>query len=114
MITFACQDIEFSDLLRCSFALNKTEYNVMMFLLKIDKEFTATDLGKAMKHDRTTVQKALKKLAEKDLIFRHQINLDKGGYTFVYSIKNKGDIKARMTNLVEKWYDEVKLEISKW
>ena len=36
MITFACQDIEFSDLLRCSFALNKTEYNVMMYLLKND------------------------------------------------------------------------------
>ena len=114
MISFACQDIEFSDLLRCSFELNKTEYNVMMFLLRLDKEFTATNLAKSMHLDRTTVQKAVKKLAEKDLVFRQQRNLDKGGYMFFYSIKNKEIIKDRMQDIVEKWHDQVKKEISKW
>ena len=114
MITFACQDIEFSDLLRCSFALNKTEYNVMMYLLKNDIEYSATDLGKAMKFDRTTVQKALKKLSEKDLVFRHQKNLTKGGYTFNYSIKNKNEIKQRMINLVDKWHEGGLKEIKNW
>lgn len=114
MITFACQDIEFSDLLRCSFELNKTEYNVFMFLLKTDNRDSASNLGKLMKLDRTTVQKALKKLAEKDLVLRFQSNLEKGGYMFSYQIKNRVEIKQRMKNVVEKWHNQVLLEINKW
>ena len=44
----------------------------------------------------------------------HQENLDKGGYTFHYRIKNKSEIKERMQNIVDKWFKEVKKEISKW
>ena len=93
MISFACQDIEFKDLLRCSFSMNKTEYNIMMFLLKSDEAFTATQIGKTMKLDRTTVQKAIKKLAEKNIVLRLQTNLEKGGYMFIYRIKNKDELK---------------------
>ncbi len=114
MISFACQDIEFKDLLRCSFQLNKTEYNVMMFLLKTDKQFTATKLAEVMQLDRTTVQKAIKKLAEKELVIRKQENLDKGGYLFHYKIFNKEEIKQRMKNIVERWHDAVVEEIKKW
>ena len=114
MISFACQDIEFKDLLRCSFELNKTEYNVFMFLLKTDKWFTASKLGQIMKLDRTTVQKAIKKLTEKDLATRHQENLEKGGYVFHYKIKNKEEIKQRMQNIVNTWHEEVKKEIKRW
>jgi predicted transcriptional regulator len=113
MISFACKDIEFKDLLRCSFELNKTEYNVFMFLLKTDKEFTATDLAKIMQLDRTTVQKAIKRLTEKNLVFRKQQNLEKGGYTFHYSIKDRAEIKQRMLNIVENWHNEIVKEIKK-
>ncbi len=114
MITFACKDIEFRDLIRCSFALNKTEYNVMMYLLKTEKEFTASELGEKMSLDRTTVQKAVKKLSEKNLVKRMQVNLDKGGYMFFYKIKNKEEIKNRMLDIVSKWYEEVIKEIKNW
>ena len=114
MISFACQDIEFKDLLRCSFALSKTEYNVMMFLLKTEKEYRAEIIGQMMHLDRTSVQKAIKKLAEKDLVFRQQINLEKGGYTFEYKIKNKTEIKRRMEKIVEDWHKEVISEINRW
>jgi predicted transcriptional regulator len=85
-----------------------------MFLLKTNKLYTATRLGKLMEIDRTTVQKAIKKLAEKDLVERRQENLDKGGYLFHYAIKNKGEIKQRMQSIVEKWHDAVVDEIRQW
>ena len=114
MISFACKEIEFKDLLRCSFELTKTEYKIMMFLLVKDKYFSATALGESMNLDRTTIQKAVKGLTEKDLIIRHQDNLEKGGYMFFYKIKNKAEIKNRMTNLVDKWHEGVKKEIRNW
>jgi predicted transcriptional regulator len=114
MITFACKDIEFKDLLRCSFALTRSEYNVFMFLLKSDKYYTANQIGKTMKLDRTTVQKAIKKLADKEIVIRHQENLEKGGYLFFYKIKNRQEIKHKMMNIVEKWHDGVLEEITNW
>lgn len=114
MLTFACQDIEFKDLLRCSFGLSKAEYNVMMFMLVSSMEYTAEKLAKEMDLDRTTVQKAIKKLAEKELVTRHQSNLEAGGYTFFYKIHNKENIKERMKATVEKWHEAVVNEIQKW
>ena len=114
MISFACRDIEFKDLLRCSFELSKTEYNVMMFLLTTEKSFDAERIAENMGLDRTTVQKAIKRLAEKEIVFRQQKNLEKGGYTFEYRIKNKAEIKQRMEKIVEKWHDNVIGEIQKW
>ncbi len=114
MISFACQDIEFKDLLRCSFQMNKTEYNVMVHLLRTDEAYTAEQIGEQIGLDRTTVQKAIKKLAEKEIVLRLQTNLEKGGYMFIYRIKNKDELKQRMLNIVEKWIDEVKNQISNW
>ena len=114
MISFACQDIEFKDLLRCSFHMNKTEYNIMVHLLRTENSYTATQIGKAMNLDRTTVQKAVKKLAEKDIVLRLQTNLEKGGYLFMYRIKDKEEIKQRMLKIVENWNNEVVNQIKKW
>ena len=64
--------------------------------------------------DRSTVQKALKRLAEKNLVFRQQKNLSKGGYTFYYSIRDKDHIQERMLSIVSRWTDNVTKEISRW
>lgn len=114
MISFACQDIEFKDLLRCSFEMNKTEYNIMMFLLREEQAYTASKLGKLMKLDRTTVQKSIKRLAEKNIVLRLQTNLEKGGYMFMYRIRDKDEIKDRMLKIVENWHKEVKNQIKNW
>ena len=114
MISFACQDIEFSELLRCSFELSKTEYYVFLFLLQTDKEWTVANIAKKMRLNRTTIQKAIKNLTEKQLAFRRQRNLDAGGYIFYYRIKNKDEIKKRMNTIVSDWYEEVKKEITAW
>ena len=77
MISFACQDIEFKDLLRCSFHMNKTEYNIMIHLLRTDEAYTTTQIGKAMNLDRTTVQKSINtsKLSRRDRLIWKNIYL---------------------------------------
>jgi predicted transcriptional regulator len=114
MLSFACKDIKFSELIRCSFELNKTEYNVFIFLFHNDSEFGTSDIAKQMGLERTTVQKSIKNLVEKSLVFRSQQNLEKGGYIFAYSIKDKLGVKERMLKIVENWYTNVTAEIKKW
>jgi len=114
MISFACKDIEFKDLLRCSFELNKTEYNLFIYLLKHTGYSTIETLASSLALDRTTVQKAVKKLVSKQLVTRFQENLGKGGYIFHYKISNKEEIKQTMQKIVENWHENVIAEIQRW
>ena len=116
MLSFACRNVEIEELLRCSFDLNKTEYSVLNHLIRSGGAYGASALGKAMRPqlDRTTVQKAVKSLTEKSLIFRQQRNLSSGGYTFSYRVKDKRDIKKRMLSVMEKWHDNVARQVERW
>jgi len=63
------------ELIRCSFSLNKTEYDVLMFLLTHRHKYMVYYIAKRMGLERTTVQKAIKNLLDKELVKRTQRNL---------------------------------------
>lgn len=113
-ISFACKKIDLADLIKCSFDLNKTEYALFIFLLEQKTSLCASTIGSMMKKDRTTIQKAVKKLVEKGLVEKHQANLDNGGYTFMYMIKNKEYIRKTILSIVEGWYSSVVKKVSVW
>ncbi len=113
MFTFACKKIKHEELLRCSFELNKTEFNVLMFLLKNDGFYSAREIAKKMGLERTTVQKAIKKLLERELIRRIQKNLPKGGYSFLYKANGKEEIKHKIKRIVQQWTQMVEKEIER-
>ena len=83
MVTFSCKKITKEELVSCSFNLNKTKYNLLIFLLKNDKMYTVSQISNVMKLERTTIQKAIKDLVEKKLVRKTQKNLPGGGYVFL-------------------------------
>lgn len=113
-VSFSCNQIDFKDLVMCSFSLNKTEYNLFLFLLEQEDSLSASQIGEQMKKDRTTVQKAIKKLVVKDLVQKFQINLDTGGYTFVYKIRNKDFIRTTILEVINSWHRQVVETIKSW
>lgn len=84
------------------------------FLLEQDESMSVSAIGEATGKDRTTVQKAMKKLLSQNIVHKHQVNLEQGGYTFVYAIKDKEFLRRRMLAVVEHWYDQVLKEIHQW
>lgn len=113
MITFSCKKISEKELIRCSFNLNKTDYDLLIFMLKSDRMQTVLEIAKAMGLERTTVQKAMKHLVDKGLVKRAQTNLSGGGYVFSYSPNDKEDIKSRMKDITRRWYKGVEEAIDK-
>ncbi|MCD6279596.1 winged helix-turn-helix transcriptional regulator [Candidatus Micrarchaeota archaeon] len=113
MMTFACKVIKHDELIRCSFNLNKTEYNLLIFMMDKKQKQTISQVVKKMGLDRTTVQKAMKNLVDKNLVKRTQKNLPKGGYVFLYMITDKNEIKNRMKKIIYLWYKGVEKEIEK-
>ena len=114
MISFACKGIEFEELIRCSFTLNKTEYKLLMHMMTLEKEATIPELAEKMSMDRSSMQKGITGLLNKNLATRRQVNLEKGGYFFYYSALNKEAIKKSMLKIIDNWQIAVKKEIEGW
>lgn len=113
MITFSCKKISKEELIKCALGLNKTDYNLLVFLLKNEKEKTAYQISELMELDRTTIQKSVKNLLDKGLVKRIQRNISGGGYTFLYKINDKNEIKYKIKKVIRKWSKGVEESISK-
>ena len=112
--TFACRSVSFKEIVTCGFELTRTEYTVMMHLLSNAEELTAREIAKDLGKDRTTVQRAVMSLTEKNILRRRQSNNPRGGYTFLYSIKDKERLKQRILSVIQRWTDEVRREMIAW
>jgi predicted transcriptional regulator len=111
MVNFACKKISKEEIVRCSFALNKSSYNLLDFLLKQKNPLNISSISKKMNLERSSIQKAIPDLFEKDLISRKQKNIPSGGYVYFYLTKDREEIKKRIKNLVSSWYENIKKEI---
>ena len=112
--SFACKNIDFADIIKCSFNLNKTEYTLFLFLIASKESKSIKGLANKLRLDRSTIQKAIKSLTEKNIVKRIQTNLTTGGYSFSYTIKDKKELKNNILKSIDEWYNSVKKMIFKW
>ena len=112
---FGCKRFNLDEVVRCSLNLTKAEFKILEFLMKNHaKKFESSDIAKALKLDRSTVQRSMKKMTEKNIVRRSQINLEGAGYTFVYCICNKQEIKIFIKSIIRGWVDKFDSEIERW
>lgn len=115
MIDFACKKFDIQEIVKCSLALSKSDFNILKFLLKdSSKKFGTEELAHKLKLDQSTIQRSVKKLYEKGLISRSQMNKEGGGYLFYYKIKNKAEINSLILGIIDNWTHAVKENIKKW
>ena len=112
MFSFACETFNLEEVIMCSLSINKTECNILTKLMT--QPLTIKQVSTIMKLERSSVQKNIKKLVEKELLIRKQINLSKGGYKFVYTAKNKTEIKNKVFNSLNDWMLTARKEINTW
>ena len=112
--SFACKNIDFAEIIKCSFNLNKTEYTLFLFLISSEKSKSIKEISNKLILDRSTIQKAIKSLTEKNVVKRIQTNLTTGGYLFSYIIKDKKELKKRILENINEWHDSVKKIILRW
>ncbi|MEN7982412.1 MAG: helix-turn-helix domain-containing protein [Nanoarchaeota archaeon] len=114
MIDFACKQFDLDDIIKCGLGLTKKEVEIMKYFLKNkNKECTTFSISKKLDLNLTTIQKAVKKLSEKNIIIRHQKNLSNGGYVYTYEINSKQKIRKILKNIIKNWADKVEEEIDK-
>ncbi len=114
MIDFACRKIDLEEIFICTFSINRTAYRILRVLSRSRKALTIEEISKLLNKDRTTIQKTIKQLLEKDLIERKQLNKSKGGYVYYYYVKNKEEIKKRVKNIIGEWTKNVDRALAFW
>lgn len=115
MIDFACKEFDLEEIIKCGLSLTKTEQKIFRYFLNNKgKELTTINVAKKLSLNLTTLQKATKKLYEKEILIRHQKNLENGGYVYTYEIASKQKIRNVLKNIIKKWYERVESEIDKW
>jgi predicted transcriptional regulator len=114
MIDFACKKFDIEEVVKCSLGLSKSEFRLLNFFIKNKKEFTTDELAKALKLDKSTIQRSVKKLHQKNLVTRGQINQTVGGYLFTYKIKDKQKIRKIILDTVENWVGVFREKIANW
>ena len=102
-------------LFKCILGLNKTESQVFGYILR-NKDVSTSEIAKALKLDRSSIQRAVQDLSELILINRKSIsmkeyskvkgktNIKRQGYLYVYNAKDIKSIKAQFKELLDKWY----------
>ncbi len=114
MIDFACKRFDLNDIIKCGLGLTKTEFKIMEYFLTHDNECKTSTISKNMGLNLTTVQKAVKKLSEKNIIIRKQRNLNNGGYVYTYECNSRKKIREIIKRIIRHWSTEVEKRIDKW
>lgn len=111
MIDFACRRFDLNEIIKCSLGITKAEKVIMDFFISNSEEFNSTEISERTRLQLSTVQKALKKLHEKNILLRSQKNLDNGGYVFVYRANSKQEIRQIIKDIIRGWSEKVEKEV---
>ncbi len=115
MINFACKKVDLNEAIRCSLNLTKAEFKILDFFMKNSaKRFESKEIAIELGLELSTVQRSMKKMNEKGIIKRSQINLEKAGYTYAYCLCEKKDIKEIIKQTVNGWMESFEKEIGRW
>ena len=114
MIDFACKQFDLDEIIKCGFGLSRADYRLMNHFFKKEEWTTTSELAKELKLNLSTIQRCVKTLHEKDIIDRRQENLEGGGYSFLYKIKNKSELRKRIKDIIHSWTKTVDNALEHW
>lgn len=115
MIDFACKKFNVNDVIKCSLGLTKAEFEIFNYMLESKKdECSSSSMAKIKNLDLSTVQRTLKKLMEKDIAKRRQVNLGNGGYEYFYRINDRKKICDKIILIIHDWSTKVEKEVKQW
>ena len=115
MLDFACKQFVIDDIIKCSLGLTKAELKVFKYLATHNEDMYTTDsLAKKVLLDLSTVQRAVKKLHDQNVVLRHQENLTGGGYVFSYQIVKHKFLEHTLMTTLSHWLERVKKELKQW
>ncbi|ENN96514.1 transcriptional regulator TrmB [Methanocaldococcus villosus KIN24-T80] len=102
-----CTTWTFDSLMSCVFGIKSSDVRVYFDILK-HKNSKITDIANRLNRDRSTIQRSVQNLMSAGLVKRRQINLKDGGYYYVYSAIPFEEVKKKIKETLDIWYNQMK------
>ncbi len=99
--------LECRDLLECILKLNPFEVDIFRSLSSQGPQ-SADEIGKRFKKDRSTAYRALRQLISCQICYKERVNLENGGYKFIYHAVDPRDVQDEMETRLEEWIDNMR------
>nr|KXH75194.1 MAG: hypothetical protein AM325_04410 [Candidatus Thorarchaeota archaeon SMTZ1-45] len=74
----------------------------------MDGPKTVEQISEIIGKDRSTVQRVLNKLLNKNLVERTTHFIDRGGYYYEYSAKSSEKVRKEILSQLDEWYEATK------
>lgn len=114
MIDFACKKFDVEEVVKCVLSLSKSDYRILKFLMGSNESLTTENLAAELSLDKSTVQRGVKSLHSRGLLFRTQMNKSSGGYIFLYRVKEKEKIRKMISDVIDNWVNVFHKKIREW
>lgn len=95
-------DPGFNEVMRCVFNIQEHESRTYL-ALRQRPDCTVSELASALGKDRSSVNRTLTKLLDKDLVAREHRLLDSGGYVYQYRAVPLSEAQERMHEALDEW-----------
>jgi predicted transcriptional regulator len=100
-----CQNVEAKDVMQCFLGLRSLEIDVYFYLLK--GQSTVKEVAEALGRNRSSVQRAIQNLVQRNFAHRRTRTLRKGGYLYVYEAASIATMKKLIKETLDMFYQQI-------
>jgi len=100
-------NLDCEDILNCLFNLNELDKKCYEILQEHNESLTVKQIANLLDRDQSTINRAISNLEEASLITKEKETYSKGGYSYIYSVRNSSDISNDMREIVQEWNNMV-------
>ena len=109
--SFDSEELTCFDIIKVTYALSENELEVMM-CIKHSQPVDIKTIGTIIPKDRATITRSIQRLMGIGFVKKTKINLDRGGFKYIYSSLSTEEIKSKLNVLIRRIAERMQTAIN--
>lgn len=109
--SFDSEELTCFDIIKVTYALSENELEVMM-CIKHSQPVDIKTIGTIIPKDRATITRSIQRLMRIGFVKKTKINLDRGGFKYIYSSLSTEEIKSKLNVLIRRIAERMQTAIN--
>jgi predicted transcriptional regulator len=109
--SFDSKDVTCFDIIKAAYALSENELEIMMCIKSIQPADIKA-ITEIIPKDRATISRSIQRLIGIGIVRKTKINLDRGGFKYLYSSLSVEELKSKLRELIQRISENMDVAIS--
>ena len=111
LASFDNEEVTCFDIIKATYALSENELEIMM-CIKHSQPADIKMIAEIIPKDRATISRSIQRLMGIGFVKKTKINLDRGGFKYIYSSLSTEEMKSKLTELIRRIADRMETAIN--